>query len=127
MGTIMALFTVLAMFALPLQIAQAQQEDLVTLKREVLAKAIADECYLRGTVPTQPEWSGDPGEGIPTCGSGVPRVNQSYIWGLVQSGNDLWFGTMANTECLVMGTYLGITRRSDSGSYVCEFGSSQYP
>jgi hypothetical protein len=36
-----------------------------------------------------------------------PKVNDSYVWGLAKSGNDLYFGTVANGSVLVTGTYFG--------------------
>lgn len=92
---------------------------------ELLAKAAPDECYFgigdeRNTyVP-----DGVPVERCLNAG-GVPKVNQAYVWGLAKSGDDLWYGTMANTQCAVMGGYLGSTSPTETDSYVCEFGESK--
>ena len=82
----------------------------------LLAKAQPDECFA--------------GAGInypagPPCPAGsVPKVNEGYVWGLAQSKDLLWFGTGANVQCLVNGTYLGATDSVTTSSYVCEYGQS---
>jgi hypothetical protein len=84
------------------------------LDATLLAKAPADECYN--------------GIGAPyACGPGsVPKANQAYVWGLTEENDSLWFGTVANTHCLVQGTYLGAIGlgASETSSWVCEFGES---
>ncbi|MEI8241855.1 MAG: VCBS repeat-containing protein [bacterium] len=49
----------------------------------------------------------------------LPKVNQSYIWGLGKSENDIFFGTLANGNLLVMAVYLdtGETNANSTGSY----------
>jgi hypothetical protein len=81
---------------------------------DLLAKASPDECY---------DGIGNPYPSGPPCASGQPKVNQAYVWGLVKNGRNLWFGTIANTHCLVMGTFLGSSVPHDNASWVCEFGS----
>lgn len=91
-----------------------------TTKWNLLAKAPADECYYG---------LGNPGNGpfsaanLPACTGGQPKVNQAYIWGLVENGDNLWFGTIANTHCLVIGGYLGLSIPHENLSWVCEFGT----
>ena len=71
-----------------------------------LAKAAPDECWK--------QFSGDPGNFPPqpstpvngVCAQGDPKTNESYIWGMTKTDDRLWFGTAANVECLVIGTYL---------------------
>lgn len=71
-----------------------------------LAKAAPDECWK--------QYSGDevnfpPKPSVPvngSCAAGQPKTNESYIWGMTKTGDRLWFGTAANVECLVIGTYL---------------------
>ena len=71
-----------------------------------VAKAIPDEVY-----------------------EGDPKVNQAYVWSLTRSGN-LWFGTVANTPCWVMGLISAATGMGGSlpmfetQNLVCEFGES---
>ncbi len=90
--------------------------DFPTTVGELLAKAAPDECF---------DGIGNPYPSGPPCQSGKPKVNQAYVWGLAKSGNDIWFGTVANTHCLVFGTYLGLTDPIETSSWVCEFGESQ--
>jgi hypothetical protein len=90
------------------------------LTRELLAKAPPDECF-NGI--GQPYPTLDPVS--KSCSDGVPKVNQSYVWGLTKNGTKLWFGTVANTHCLVIGG-LGLTAPHQTDSWVCEFGESQY-
>src|SRR4029453_17116699 len=65
-----------------------------------------------------------------TCDVGTPKTNESYIWGLTEESGNLYFGTMANTACIV-------GRAPDPGAdspagvdetegMVCEYGESQY-
>ena len=91
--------------------------SLPTTTAELLAKAVPDECF---------NGVGNPYPAGPPCATGVPKVNQAYVWGLTRSGSDLWFGTMSNTQCLVLSTYLGIVTPQQNDSYVCEFGSSRF-
>ena len=55
-----------------------------------------------------------------------PKTNQAYVWGLTNAQGNLFYGTAANVECLVMGAYLGLGAPQVNSSYACEFGSSQY-
>lgn len=80
----------------------------------LLAKAQPEECFDAMGQPS----ACDPGE-VPN------KVNQAYVWGLTQSGDNLWFGTAANVICLAS-SLLGATDPVQNDSYVCEFGSSQY-
>ena len=29
-----------------------------------------------------------------------PKVNQSYIWGITETGDNIWYGTFANGNCV---------------------------
>jgi hypothetical protein len=84
------------------------------LEKTLLAKAVPDECF---------NGVGQP----PTCvGSSVPKVNQAYVWGLTYANGKLWFGTVANTECLVLGQVLGQllgpNMYLETPTWVCEYG-----
>ncbi|HTJ36228.1 MAG TPA: hypothetical protein VL738_23685 [Dactylosporangium sp.] len=83
---------------------------------ELLAKAAPDECFAG---------VGQPYPSGPPCTSGKAKVNQSYVWGLAQSGDRVWFGTGANVQCLTLGTSLAQTTPTQNDDYVCEYGSSQ--
>jgi hypothetical protein len=98
-----------------------QPGPFATTDWSLLAKAPADECYYG---------IGDSGNGplsaanLPACTGGQPKVNQAYVWGLVKNGINVWFGTISNTHCLVMGSYLGLSIPHETLSWVCEFGDS---
>src|SRR5581483_7955003 len=109
-----------------------QFDSLATTLR---AKATADECwsglgqntryaFLNLANPIQP------------CSAGqIPKVNQGYIWGSTQVGNIIYFGTLANGQCIAEG---GVSTRpggpppyvAGDNAYVntwaCEFGRSPY-
>ena len=102
------------------------------LSPTLLDKAEPDECY---------NGVGEPYSGTVSIGcsdspytstfSVQTKVNQSYVWGLTQVGDDLFFGTAANPLCMVLGgmfqTGLGtLPPGMQTDSYVCEWGSSQY-
>lgn len=80
---------------------------------ELLAKAIPDECF--GGVGPPSGWR---------CDVGQPKVNQSYVWGLTRAGDNLWFGTAANVQCLTIGASFSSTNPIRTDDYVCEFGES---
>ena len=88
-----------------------------TLTPTLLAKADPDECFygigISGTPP------------VPPCAEGgIPKVNQGFLWGMVKSGDTLWFGTGANVQCLAKGAYANLTTPYQTSCYVCEFGES---
>ncbi|NVJ07059.1 hypothetical protein HUW63_17645 [Myxococcus sp. AM001] len=86
------------------------------LERELLAKAEVDECFSSiGGPITQPP-----------CAPGTkPKRNQAYVWGLAKADKSLWFGTVANTLCLVQQGFLGFATPQENPFWVCEFGASQ--
>ncbi len=93
-----------------------------TTTRELLAKAQPDECFTSVGGPTS----------APPCGGdSQPKVNQSYVWGMVDAGSDIWFGTVANTHCFVLSTMIGQALSGPipplkTPSWVCEFGGAVY-
>ena len=93
-----------------------------TLNTQLLANATPDECFQGiGTLPLPYTPSG--------CAGGRPKVNQSYVWGLTEDGTSLWYGTGSNVQCLVMGSYLGMTTgfyspNETDPDYVCELGDA---
>ena len=91
----------------------------------LLAKAAPDECFFGIGDPSN---SYDVNHNPTTCSNagGASKVNQAYVWGMAKSGKDIWFGTVANTHCLVSGTYFGATEPTIDDSSVCEYGESQY-
>lgn len=90
----------------------------LTVGAALLAKATPDQCY--SAIGEDPA-----GTAPDSCAAGSqPKVNEAYIWGLAKSGDQLFFGTVANTNCLVQGGYLQSTDPVETASYVCEFGQS---
>jgi hypothetical protein len=110
-------------------------------KRQVLAKAQPDECFqgvrnpLNLTDPCLGFYANYPGDlseqqkvdcdfsvtgYLTPDGYAQPKTNQAYIWGLTKFGHNLWFGTIANTHCLVISGFLGSTGYSLNRSWVCE-------
>lgn len=82
---------------------------------EVLAKAVADECFAGVGVPYPPG---------PPCTEGQPKVNDAYVWGLAKAGRRLWFGTGANVLCLKPAGY-EVRQPVLNEDYTCEYGESQ--
>jgi hypothetical protein len=84
-----------------------------------VAKAEADECYDNGTVGVPDEFD--------NCTAGDPKTNQAYVWGMARSGN-LWFGTVANTQCLIIGGLAGGLGFGlpaiEAENFVCEFSEA---
>jgi hypothetical protein len=101
----------------------------------VVGKAAPDECWVMPTDPTDATQFGqyvaptgtDTNGGVICPAGSTPKVNQAYVWGLARTGNDLWFGTVANTQCLVMGTYLQLTQPMLNKTSVCELSASPNP
>jgi hypothetical protein len=85
---------------------------------ELLAKAQPDECFSGIGVPVTGT--------LPDCEGGQPKVNQSYVWGMTDYSNTIWFGTATNVNCLVIGGFLGVTAPFETDSDVCEFGAGPY-
>lgn len=52
--------------------------------------------------------------------AGRLKTNQAYVWGLTESGGSLWFGTIANTLCIVMNG-VGIPAHQ-TDAWTCEGG-----
>lgn len=85
-------------------------------KWEMLAKAQPDECF---------NGIGNPYPSGPPCDQGQAKVNQAYVWGLTQAGDNLWFGTGANVNCIVQGHSLSMPTPELTKDWVCEFGQSE--
>ena len=82
----------------------------------LLAKAKPDECFNGIGMPYPPG---------PPCAEGQAKVNQAYVWGLTWVGEDVWFGTGTNNQCLTSGATLEVIDPVLNADYVCEYGSSQ--
>jgi len=94
-----------------------------SLAVNVLDKAAPDECFFG---------IGSPQNQFPatSCPAGTPKVNQSYVWGLAQYKNTLWFGTAANPLCEVISALFSAAGVAappfQTQSYVCEFAQSHF-
>jgi hypothetical protein len=88
------------------------------LTNQVAAKAQPDECFV-GVGSASNQFPAGP-----SCSTGTPKVNQAYVWGLTEASSQLWFGTAANVECLVLGGFLGLSTPIQTSSYACEFGAN---
>ncbi len=93
---------------------------------DLLAKAKSDECFYGPGDQRNINSFVYPGNltkaGKAECiaGNGQPKVNQAYVWGLVKSGHNLWFGTIANTLCLVLNAFpIGTLPSLNNSSWVC--------
>jgi hypothetical protein len=53
-------------------------------------------------------------------GYAQPKTNQAYVWGLTEYNNKLWFGTIANTQCLVIEGMVALSSPILNNSWVCE-------
>lgn len=95
------------------------------LERKLLAKAQPDECFegLDGGAPGLADAAAEMGI---ECETGQAKVNQAYVWGLTHTGDSLWFGTVANTLCLVEQGFLGVGAPQQTDYWVCEFGADGF-
>jgi hypothetical protein len=87
----------------------------------VLAKAQPDEFFNGVGQPYYALGDQPPGE------VGQPKVNQAYVWSLVQTGNGVWFGTAANPVAAALGGITGVPIPWEATHNVFEFRKSQYP
>jgi hypothetical protein len=112
---------------------------------QVIAKAQPDECFqgignpanLAHALGFLANYPGDLTESqkaaclatpisdyVTLDGHAQPKVNQAYVWGLTRHGHELWFGTVANTHCLVISGFLQVAEPSLNSSWVCEGAQS---
>ena len=100
--------------------AQSVLGDGLTTTTAVLAHAEPDECF---------SGIGENSLGVsPPCAEGSQeKVNEGYVWGMALAGDKIFFGTVANTQCLVIGSFLQSTDPTINDAYVCEFGQSPVP
>lgn len=99
---------------------------------ERVAKARVDECFYGvGDSRNRPSFNASypndlTDEQVQECidTGGKPKVNQAYVWGLAKTANEVWFGTVANTLCLVFGGFYDpAPPPMANNSWVCEMGS----
>jgi len=94
------------------------------LQRQLLAKASPDELFTGIGGAYTPYVPG---------GSGTPKVNDAYVWGLTRGtgDRDVWFGTVANMPCLVIAQMGGLLGGGTVGplatdELVCEVEQGTY-
>ncbi|MEI8241854.1 MAG: VCBS repeat-containing protein [bacterium] len=92
---------------------------------EVLARAQADEYFFG--VGSSDNFYVPTGIDPLDCPPGsVPKVNQAYIWGMGKSGDDIYFGTLANGNTLVQSVYFETSGASTDFTQVAEGTNSYY-
>ncbi|MES1258609.1 MAG: hypothetical protein ABUS51_09265 [Acidobacteriota bacterium] len=96
------------------------QIPLNTTNATLQAKAQPDECYF-GLGKNFPFTK-------PPCLFSQPKVNQGYIWGATTAGTNIWFGTVANPQCVTEGGLFPPETLTpyQTDSWACEFGVSPY-
>lgn len=93
--------------------------DPILTHDQLLAKAAPDECF-NGVGVDYPPMNPDG-----TCPEGVPKINQSRIWAMTEQSGKIWFGTLANSQCVVSGQVTGTPPPVDNSLFVCEYGASE--
>lgn len=104
---------------------------------ERLAKAEPDECFCgigaEDNGPISNSATGDctdltPEPPLTQC---VPKTSEAYIWALTKAGNEVWFGTLANSLCVIPASIFGSAFANLQASAVqeqdvvaCEFEQS---
>ncbi|MDY0222920.1 MAG: JDVT-CTERM domain-containing protein [Desulfobacterium sp.] len=101
------------------------------LKPALLAKAEPDECFngVGGEYWSLDVNRPDYQQQVQDCidNGNRPKVNQSYVWGLTNTEEYIWFGTGSNTLCFVNSAYHKLSNSMENKSWVCELNESQYP
>ena len=101
-------------------LAQSSAGPGLTTDGLVHATAVSDECFAgvgSNSLANQP----------PCADGQIEKVNEAYVWGMALANDKVFFGTVANTHCLVIGTYLQTVDPVVNDAYVCEFGDSPVP
>ncbi|MGH8213718.1 MAG: hypothetical protein ACREPP_10880 [Rhodanobacteraceae bacterium] len=92
----------------------------ILTSNQMLAAAVPDECF-NGIGIDYPPINADG-----TCPVGQPKINESRIWALTEESGKLWFGTLANYQCVLTGQVKGAGAAPFSNDLlVCEFGKSE--
>jgi hypothetical protein len=100
-----------------------------TLNGVVRVKASPDECYQSLGTNTLFAFINQLNPAQPCPVGKKPKVNQSYIWGIVADGNFIYFGTTSNGQCLTQGGLVPDPSNLtpyETDSWACEFGVSPY-
>jgi hypothetical protein len=92
----------------------------------VRAKATPDECWTGLGQNTKYDFINQQTPQTPCDANQIPKVDQGYIWGQVLVGNQLFFGTFANAECVGQSHTGNLTPFAITGAYGCEYSESPY-
>jgi hypothetical protein len=128
-----------AVINVELGMAQAQvfpnTRDVQSTTHTLRAKAKPDECWAYlASPPPLPMWT-DPNNcaQYATNPPAKPKVNQAYIWGIAEAADSIWYGTVANPQCITSagvapasGNPNGAPTAYATTSWVCEYYDSPY-
>lgn len=93
---------------------------------DLAAKAEPDECFF-GLGDPDNTWPWDPADECANAeSSGLPKVNQTDAWGMTLAGDQLWFGTAANHQCIIAGARYLAPIPYETEAQVCEFATSAF-
>jgi hypothetical protein len=91
----------------------------------VRAKASPDECWTGLNQNTLWNFLNLSNPTAPCNSNQIPKVNQGYIWGQVLVGDQIYFGTFANPECLAAAPGNSNPKPVfHAGSWTCEYADS---
>jgi hypothetical protein len=100
--------------------------NLSTATGIVRVKASPDECWTGLGQNTKYDFINQQTPQTPCDANQIPKVDQGYIWGQALVGNQIFFGTYANAECVGPGPNGNLTPFVLTGAYGCEFAESPY-
>ncbi len=91
----------------------------------VRAKASPDECWTGLGQNTARDFIHQQTPQTPCNSNQIPKVDQGYIWGQVLVGNQIFFGTFANAECIGTSN-ANVTPIVVPGGWACEYAQSPF-
>lgn len=92
----------------------------------VRAKASPDECWTGLGENTRYDFIDQQNALTPCNTNQIPKVDQGYIWGQVLVGNQIFFGSFANPQCLGSGAGAADTPVAIPNAWACEYADSPY-
>lgn len=99
-----------------------------SLKGTLRAKATPDECWRGLGLNVRYDFINQANPSLP-CSTGIPKVDQGYVWGAALVNGVLYFGTTANAQCVGEG---GVSTNPNgptpyaTDAWGCEFSASAY-
>lgn len=91
----------------------------------VRAKASPDECWTGLGQNTARDFIHQQTPQTPCNSNQIPKVDQGYIWGQVLVGNQIFFGTFANAECIGTSN-ANVTPIVVPNGWACEYAQSAF-